>query len=451
MTISVGGPPTLPATRPATPSRTAGRTEMHGGIRALVQPAPSPQPPWWRDGRVWLLVALTLLTLMVGWQHKQQCHERSWDGYQWREMCYSDIQALWGTRGAGDGLWPYVETFNEYPPVTGLFMHAMASVADSRDGYLAVTAAALSVLAVVTTVLLAELVGRDRKVLYWAVAPALALYAFYNWDLLAVAPAVGALLAFRKGHMGLAGALLALGASAKLFPAFLAPALGMWILREDGGLRRRGWSFGLSFVAMWLAWHLPLFLLDADGLVEAYRFHAGRDPNFETVWFSLGHLGRSYGWPFLARWGEPPWHEAANIVLVAALAASAWAAWTRRLDPVAAATVPVFAFLAFNKVFSIQYTLWAIPLLVAIAAPRTLKALVVVADLAVFVTLGAYFALWDTIARTGDPNAGHLFTPVAIAALFRAAVFAAVAVHLLQTARRRAPIPDPAPVQEVAG
>lgn len=408
---------------------------MDGGLGAPVQPAPTPQP-WWRDGRVWLLAALTLLTLTVGWQHKQQCHEKPWDGYQWREMCYSDIQALWGTRGAGDGLWPYVETPNEYPPVTGLFMHAMASMVDSRDAYLAVTAAFLSAFALATTVLLGELVGRERKVLYWAVAPALGLYAFYNWDLLAIAPAVGALVAFRRGRMGLAGALLALGASAKLFPAFLAPALGMWILREDGGLRRRGWSFGLSFAAMWLAWHVPLLALDANGLLEAYRFQAERGPNFETVWFSLGHLGRSYGWAWLEPWGQKPLYEVGSLVLLAALAASGWAAWTRRLDPVAAAAIPVFAFLAFNKVFSIQYTLWAIPLLVAIAAPRTLKALVVVADLAVFVTLGAYFALWDTIVATGHPHAGHLFTPVAIAALFRAGVFMAVAVHLLQTARR---------------
>lgn len=402
---------------------------------ARVERAPA---AWWRDGRTYLLLAITLLTLFVGWEHKQACHEKHWDGYQWRKMCYSDVQALWGTRGAGDGQWPYAEVANEYPPVTGLFMHVMAGLADTRDGYLAVTAVALGAMALAATVLLAELVGRDRRVLYWALAPALALYAFYNWDLLAVAPALGALLAFRRGHMGTAGALLALGASAKLFPAFLAPALGLWILRADGGLRRRGWAFGLAFAGVWAAIHVPLLLIDAHGIVASYRFQADRSPNFETVWFALGHLGRSYGWPLLDQFDDKPLYQAGSLLAIAAgFAVSCWAAWTRRLDPIVAATVPVFAFLAFNKVFSIQYTLWAIPLLVVVAAPRTLKALVVVADLAVFTTIAAYFALWDAVKD--DAGGGHLFTPVAIAALFRAGVYAAVAMHLAQRARHARP------------
>lgn len=384
--------------------------------------------PWWRDPRTALLLLVTLLTLSAGWMVKARCHDRHWDGYQWGEYCYSDVQALHKTRGAGDGTWPYVETFNEYPPVTGIFMHVAGEATSSRDTYLVVNGVVLGLLALVITVLLGELVGRDRRVLYWALAPALGLYFVYNWDLLALAPAVGALLAFRRGHMALAGALLGLGAAAKLFPAFLAPALGLWILREDGGLKRRGWGFGLGFAAVWLAIHLPFALLDFELLKEAYTFQARRSPNFESTWFALAHLGREFG---------PAWLDLVDndgivdwlvlLPFLASLGFSGWASWTRRLDPVVAACIPVFVFLAVNKVFSVQYTLWTIPLLVLLPVSRTLKALLVVADLSVFLTLFAYF---------DDTSSAVAFHPVAFAVLFRAGVFVAIAWALAAQALR---------------
>lgn len=426
---------------------------MEPPLACRVEPAAR---PWWRDGRVWLLLVLTAVTLELGWMLKRECHDTPWEtepGYQWRKMCYSDVQALYGTRGSSDGTWPYVETFNEYPPLTGAFMHAMGELAggkvaqedvpEARKAYLAWSGGAFALLALATTVCLGELVGRDRRMLYWVLSPALALYAFYNWDLLAIAPAVGALLAFRKGHMGVAGALLGLGASAKLYPAFLAPALGLWILREDGGLRRRGWAFGVGFAAVWAAVHLPFFVLDAHGLVEAYSFQAERSPNFETPWYALGHLGREFGWPLLDQFDDKPVYEWGSLLpLLAAFGVSGWAAWTRRLDPIAAACIPVFAFLAFNKVFSIQYTLWAIPLMMLAPMGRVLKSLVVVADLAVFVTLSQYFWAWNHLQH------GNTFTPAAFAALFRAGVYAACAVHLTQTARRAPAVPPTAPRPE---
>lgn len=385
--------------------------------------------PWWGDGRVYLLLGLTLVTLTAGWMLKERCHDRPWDGYQWREYCYSDVQALHGTRGAGDGTWPYVETFNEYPPLTGLFMHAMGSLGTDRDSYLFVTALALGALALATTVILGELVGRDRRLLYWTLAPALALYAFYNWDLLAIAPAAGALLAFRRGRMGTAGLLLGLGACAKLFPAFMAPALGLWILAEDRRLAARGWRFGLGFTGVWTAIHLPLFLLNPEQTLEAYRFQAERSPNFESLWYSLGHLGREWGWDWLDSLGTRGPADALGLAaLLGSVAFSGWAVWTRRLDPVVAACLPVFAFLATNKVFSLQYSLWAIPLLIVCRVPTTHKALVVVADLAVFLTLADYFHYWERL------NDGHLFTAVAFAALFRAGVYVSVVVAVMRGA-----------------
>ena len=59
------------------------------------------------------------------------------------------------------------------------------------------------------------------KALWFALAPTLLIYGFMNWDLLAVAFATGALVAFARRRDGLAGVMLGLGAAAKFYPAML--------------------------------------------------------------------------------------------------------------------------------------------------------------------------------------------------------------------------------------
>ena len=53
-----------------------------------------------------------------------------------------------------------------------------------------------------------------RRALWFALAPTLAVQAFVNWDLLAVALAVAATLAFFRRRDGWSGVLIGLGAAA---------------------------------------------------------------------------------------------------------------------------------------------------------------------------------------------------------------------------------------------
>lgn len=398
------------------------------------------RPVAWRDRRTWILAGITLGVLLLGWMLKEPCIDAEWDGFQYENHCYSDVQALHRTRGAGDGTLPYVESFNEYPVLTGLFMFGVGQVTDSKGAYVAVSAALLGSLAIVTTLLLADLVGPSRKVLYWAAGPAVALYFSYNWDLLAVALAVGGLWAYRRDRMTLAGILLGLGACAKLWPAFLLPALGLAILRADGGLRRRGWGFGLGAIGTLVLLNVPFAVANPDGFLDTYRFQTERGANFESPWYAVAHLGREWSIPWMDALGHSPLLDVGSgLPFLAALAFSGWAAWTRRLDPVAAASLPVLAFLAFNKVFSVQYVLWSLPLLILTDRGAVQKTLVVVGDLAVFVTLFAYFA-------AGEAATSATFFPVAMAVLLRAAAFTWCLVSLMQEAlRSRVPGPPGGP------
>ena len=396
-----------------------------------------------RDRRTWVLAGITALTVLVGWLVKEPCLERDWGGgSQFRDHCYSDVQALWETRGAGDGTWPYLETFNEYPVLTGLFMHAVGELAPHKGAYVATTHLILGAMAVATTLLLCGLIGPARRVLYWAAAPAVVLYTAYNWDVIAVFLAVAGLWAYQRERWLASGVLLGLGACAKLWPAFLLPALGLALWRKRGRLDRAGWAFGLGAVGTMAALNLPFYFANPHLFLETYRFQLSRGPNFESPWYAFGHLGREWHIPWLAALGERPWASPlSGALFLASLVASGWAAWTRRLDPIAAAALPIFTFLSFNTVFSLQYVLWALPLAILTGRSVGQRAALVVADLAVFVTLFAYFAISDV---TSDAT---IFFPVVVAVLARAAAFAWCAASLVRQAwpaRPRAAVRAPA-------
>ncbi|MDQ9785609.1 hypothetical protein, partial [Serratia marcescens] len=55
----------------------------------------------------------------------------------------------------------------------------------------------------------------------WALAPPLILYIGHNWDILAIALAVGAVASAQRGRLTYAAGLAALGGAAKLFPLLL--------------------------------------------------------------------------------------------------------------------------------------------------------------------------------------------------------------------------------------
>jgi hypothetical protein len=85
-----------------------------------------------------------------------------------------------------------------------------------------VSAGLLGPLAIVVAHLLAAWPAGGA--LRWAAAPALMLYAFHNWDLLAVAAAVIGVWCWTRGRLGWAGVCFGVGGALKLYPLlFVAP------------------------------------------------------------------------------------------------------------------------------------------------------------------------------------------------------------------------------------
>ncbi|MBI2238935.1 MAG: hypothetical protein HYU54_10495, partial [Actinobacteria bacterium] len=150
------------------------------------------------------------------------CAEGFWgDGRQYTRLCYSDIVPLLGTEQLEGGRLPYLDACgpapgncDEYPVLTMYAMRIAAWTSSGIGGFFLANAVILAAVAFVIAICLYLAAG--LRALLFALAPTLLIYGFMNWDLLAVAFATAATLAYLNRRDAWAGILLGLGAAAKL-------------------------------------------------------------------------------------------------------------------------------------------------------------------------------------------------------------------------------------------
>jgi len=275
--------------------------------------------------------------------------------------CYSDIVGLYQPRGLDAEVFPYVHGYIhqgapaggaiEYPVLTGLFMWLVATVASGPGEYLRISALLLFPLGLLTTFLLARMAG--WRALLWAASPALALYAFVNWELLVVTAAVGGIWLWRRGRAVWAGVAFGIGAAFKLYPIlFLLPlALERW-RAGDRAAATRSAAAGLGVFALV---NLPFIVAGSTGWFATYQYQSLRGANYDSIWelgvpqLSPGELNLVSG-------------ALTAAFLVAALAWGARRAGAYPFLQVCGAMLA--AFLLFSKVHSSQYALWIMPFFV---------------------------------------------------------------------------------------
>jgi hypothetical protein len=383
-----------------------------------------------------LVLGSVLVTLAAGYLLKLPCLSGDWrDGRPYDRLCYSDVVALYGStdrdRGLVEDRLPYVDGRNEYPVLSGLAMWAAAVPARSYPSFFQWTALLLIASAVVTAWALHRLTG--GRALLFALAPTLGLYAFINWDLLAVALATLATAAFLKRRETTTGGLLGLGAAAKLYPALLVVPFALD--RDRAGQRSGVLRLVLAAVAAWLAVNLPFAVAAPERWSEFYRFNAARPPDFDSPWFLIGyHL--DFEWP-------PGTVNALSLVAFLAVAGGTWLAVSRRRPwfPAWSFGFPLLvAFLLTNKVYSPQYGLWLLPWFALTLPDLRLFVAFQVAEVAVFVTRFQWFA------RLLDVGPGLPFGALEVAVAFRAIVLVACVVAWVRgAAEARAPTLEPVP------
>lgn len=340
---------------------------------------------FWTPLRVCLLLAVVGLAL--AWTKQVPCADGDWSGSrQYTHLCYSDPVPLFGIYDLGSGALPYLDASVEYPVLTGGFMALAAALARGYEdlaaasglpdvpavqSYVAVTCLLLSVCALVTVRAVLGLAGRrpwDAAMI--GLSPLLVVHAFTNWDLFAVALATLGLWAWARRMPVLAGVLLGLGVAAKLYPVLLLGALLLLCVRAG---RLRVWArTATAALVAWLAVDLPIALLARDEWARFFVFSRERAGNPESIWNMLVHAGADFFEATPLEGHAPAALNATVTVLLLAYGLGvAWLVLGAPVRPRVAqvAFLLVAGFLLLNKVWSPQYSLWLLPLLV-LARPR---------------------------------------------------------------------------------
>jgi uncharacterized membrane protein len=349
------------------------------------------------------------------------------DGGLFRADRFRDVHVYQGyAEKLLDGALPYRDVFVEYPP--GAFVVFLPPTAFGADHYNAAFKALMALCGAVTIVLvalvLAELGASRRRIAVAAALLALApvalgpisLNTYDTWPALLTVLTLWLLL---RGHDVLAFAVLGLAVSAKVYPLVLVPLAG-WLVWRRAGARRTVTALG-GMVVVAAAVVAPFAAYAPYGVFESFRSQATRGLQVESfgasLLLALDRLGlydaqvvRTTGVAGRNLSGGAADAVAAGLLVLEAVAvATVWALYARARDarellPVAFAAA-VAGFLAFTKVFSPQYLVWLLPLVVAAGSPVAvgLAAVAVVLAQVWFFHYGALFRLewpvWLLLAR----------------------------------------------------
>ena len=339
-------------------------------------------------GKSWSNAALVVMLVstvvyLIGVVQKLPCRATDAAHYPdaFRLMCYSDIGILYRARGLVLGHVPYLQSGDyqvlEYPVLTGGLLDVERRIAQllgapigsglsdqqqlvSSNIFFDVNQVVLFVFfAVAVWAQLRTMRGRPWDALLLAASPCVAATALINWDLFPVALTALALMFWSKSRPVLCGILLGLGMAAKLYPVLILGPLLLLCLR---GRRMPDFArtFG-AFAITWLVVNVPVLVLAPDGWLDFWRFNSERQGDLGSIWYVLSLAGHPVGDVNLVSTG---------LLLVGCAAIGALILLAPRRPRIGqVAFLVVVVFLVTNKVYSPQYVLWLLPLLV-LARPR---------------------------------------------------------------------------------
>lgn len=371
-------------------------------------------------GSASVLVSASVISAGLAFWAKAACWSGAWNTgvEQYQAHCYTDIYPLYFSEGLSAGKTPYLDHHVEYPVVIGAVMQGAAWVVRSIANpyvrglqYFDTTVALLAVFLVAGVLATAYCAGPRRRwtALLVAFSPALILSAFINWDLIAMGLMMLALAAWAARRPVLAGVLLGLAVATKFYPVLMLWPLFLLCLRA-GRLRAFWVTFG-SAAAAWLVVNLPVVIAAPRGWATFYTFSSARGADWGGIWYFFQHMQ----WPVLGSDSTGTINLLSSAIFALGcigVGVLTLAAPRRpRIAQVVFLTTAVF--LLSNKVWSPQYVVWLVPLVV-LARPRLGGYLVWQgAEVGYFYAIWAYLiTVVAGISTAGAIGSGLYFTAV---------------------------------------
>lgn len=340
-----------------------------------------------------------------------------------RPFIWSDVYATYVARGLAGHRLPYVDVFFDYPPGIGYPAAVLSLVASDALAYTAAWTVIVALVAALFAFALWPHSGTRRTLLFWSLSPQLLLYAGSNFDVLPAALVGLAALLARSGRSASAVALLALGTTMKVFPGLSAPLEVARLWRA--GASSRAWAAGLVFGAIIVGLTLPtLFVPWPSVLSVVYQvMRTNEDSIFGLALAALDNL-------------RVPWADAVVAIVASAglVAMYLFAVAPRALrarDAAAGFALATLALLLWTRLYSPQYSLWALPFFALLGLSSRTFALLSLADAGVFLTTFPLSLAWWI---EGEPAQIALLAGRDVAVVLR---HVALLLAWVEVARRR--------------
>ncbi|MEA2660928.1 MAG: hypothetical protein QOH08_500 [Chloroflexota bacterium] len=293
---------------------------------------------------------------------------------------WSDVLATWNDSRLPGHKIPYLDVPFAYPPLVGYVAGAISLLSGGFLAYALLWGVVIAAAAGAGAYLFARQAGHRRTLVYWACAPQLLLLSGINFDVLAAVLLGAAAIAARRRHDLRAGALLALGTAAKLFPAVSAP-VHVWRIAASGD-RRRAAAAAVAFAAVLAVLYLPAVLapFSAARFIGAYA--VGVTANIDSPWVIVEGLLNAAGLDG---------HVAVLAVTYAGFGLSYLLLVLPRTravsDPAVGFGLATVTLLLWTRLYSPQYSLWVLPFFVLLPLRVKSFVLLAIADIGVFFTI----------------------------------------------------------------
>jgi hypothetical protein len=283
------------------------------------------------------------------------------------------------------GARPYSDVFSEYPQLATYFFAVPYAVLGvfhldhSRAAYQVVFSGLMAICLLASIRLLYSMLPARKWLAFLMLMPATLFFTLNRYDILPAALALFSYAALARDRFRWAALLLALGVLAKWYLLVLLPIYAQYAYRRE----RR---IPYSMLAVFAATGLGALLFSAchsgwEGLMVPYRFHSGRGPNSESLFYLVRQPIKVLAGYDLAG----PWVYGLLLGLQFLCAPLSLLFKIDSQEKVVSwSALAILSFMLFAKFYSPQWILWILPFLLLAVRDARWLALVVALDLATY-------------------------------------------------------------------